>query len=100
MASKTNLLRRLKGFMFRRVHGMISCEEFEEFIHAYLDNELPQRQRTIFELHVRICRECREYLAAYRRTIELGRAVMLHSSAPIPDEVPQDLITAILESRK
>ena len=98
MARKRNLMRRLKGFLFRRMHGMITCEEFEAFILAYLDNELPQRQRTIFEVHIRMCRECRDYLAAYRRTTELGRAAMLPDSDAVLDDVPQDLVTAILTS--
>jgi anti-sigma factor RsiW len=100
MARKRNLLRWLKGLMLRRMHRMITCEEFEGFILAYLDDELPQRQRTIFELHIRLCRECRDYLAAYRRTTELSRAVMLSPSDRVADDVPQDLIEAVLKSLK
>lgn len=100
MARKRNLMRWLKGFMLRRMHGMITCEEFEGFILAYLDNELPKRQRTIFELHIRMCHECHDYLAAYQRTTELGRAVMVPPSDPVPDDVPQELIAAILKSRR
>jgi anti-sigma factor RsiW len=98
MARKRNLMRWLKGVMFKHMHRMISCEEFEGFILAYLDDELPQRQRTIFELHIRLCRECHDYLAAYRRTTELSRAVMLSPSDRVADDVPQDLIEAVLKS--
>ena len=93
------LMRRIKGAMMRHVHGMITCREFEEFVLAYLDGELPRRQARVFEWHMRLCRECREYLAAYRRSVELGQAVM-GDSGSLPADVPDDLVTAILDARK
>ena len=93
------MMRAVKGFMLKRVHGMITCAEFEDFILSYLDGELPQKQRSIFELHLRICRECRDYLAAYRRAMELGRAVFDGPDMPVPKDVPEDLIVAILAAR-
>ena len=97
---KASLMRRLKGFMLRHMHGMITCREFEEFVGAYLDDTLPAPQRTKFERHLRICRECREYLAAYRRAIEVGQAVLGAGDDPVPGDVPADLIRAVLDSRR
>jgi anti-sigma factor RsiW len=95
-----NILRRLKGFMLKRMHGMITCEEFEGFILDYLDDELPALQRTRFERHIRLCRECKQYLQAYQRTMEVSCAVFSAPEAQIPDDVPEDLIKAILKARK
>jgi len=97
---KIGLMRKIKGTMLRSMHGMITCREFEEFVLSYLDGELPARQARIFEWHLRICRECREYLAAYRRTIELGEAVLGPAHEAVPDDVPEDLVRAILDSRE
>lgn len=97
---KTGIARRFKGFMLKRMHRMITCREFEDFVLNYLDDELSVRQRSVFEFHVRICRECREYLAAYKRSIELGRAASAPLDGPIPQDVPADLIKAVLEARK
>lgn len=91
--------RRLKGMMLKHVHYMITCQEFEAFILGYLDGELSARQRRIFEWHLRICRECREYLAAYRAAMAAGRAVLPSPDDPVPDDVPEDLVKAVLESR-
>lgn len=96
----TGIRRWFKGFMLKRMHRMITCKEFEEFVLGYLDGELTDRQRSLFERHMRICRECREYLAAYQRAIEIGRAVLPSSDDPVPDDVPEDLIKAILDARK
>ena len=97
---KIGLKRRIKGRMLKSMHGMITCREFEEFVLCYLDGELPARQATIFEWHLRICRECREYLAAYKRTIELGNAVLAPAHEAVLKNVPEDLIRAVLDSRE
>ncbi len=100
MTAENGMMRRLKGTMLRRMHGMITCREFEEFVLRYLDGELPSKQAKIFEWHLRICRECREYLAAYRRTIEIGIAVLGPADESVPDDVPEDLIKAVLDARE
>ncbi len=99
MNLKGKLFRKVKGRMLNRMHAMITCKEFEDFVQRYLDGELTGRQKSQFEWHMRICRECREYLAAYQRTIEVGQAVFDSESAPVPDDVPEDLIKAILDAR-
>jgi anti-sigma factor RsiW len=98
--NKPGLLRRAKGAMLKHMHRMITCREFEDFVLRYLDGELSTRQRSVFELHMRLCRECREYLAAYQRTIEVGREAFKSADEALPDDVPEDLIKAILEARK
>lgn len=89
----------LKGMMMRHMPDMITCVEFEEFILSYLDHTLPEAQRRRFERHIRFCRECRDYLAAYRRTVELEKAVFADQGAQVPGDVPEDLVTAILKVR-
>ena len=86
--------------MLKRMHGMLTCREFEEFVLAYLDGELTQKQLTRFNLHLRICRECRDYMAAYQRALDINKAVLGAPEEPVPDDVPDDLIKAILETRR
>ena len=97
---ENSFMRRLKGSMLKRMHGMITCREFESFVLQYLDGELPKKQSAIFEWHLRMCRECREYLAAYQRTVDLGKAVLGPAGAPLPEDVPEDLVAAILDARE
>ena len=88
-----SILRRAKGAMMARLPLMITCEQFEAFIADYLDDVLPERQRRLFEFHIRTCRECREYLAAYERSRSITRASMTTL-----DEVPADLLSAIVSA--
>lgn len=98
--SKNRLWRWLKGFIMKYMPRMITCKEFESFILDYTDGGLSARQRSQFELHIRLCRECRQYLQAYQRSVEVGRSVFLSSDTTVPDEVPDDLVKAILKARK
>ena len=94
-----NLKRWLKGQMLNRVYGMLTCRQFEEFVQAYHDGELTKKELKMFNLHLRVCRECREYLASYQRSIEISTAVLGQLHEPVPDTVPADLVEAILESK-
>ena len=90
----------MKGVMFKYMPLMISCVEFEAFVLDYLEDRLPANQRRIFELHLKICPECREYLAAYSRSVEVGKVVFQEPAAPVPADVPEDLVEAILQARR
>ena len=78
---------------------MITCREFEDFILDYLRHDLPLRQRLIFDFHLKMCPECRDYLRAYKDTIEVLQRVYERDEAPLPEEVPEDLIEAVLAAK-
>ncbi|MEM7357518.1 MAG: zf-HC2 domain-containing protein [Pseudomonadota bacterium] len=95
-----SLRRRMKGLMLKFMPGMITCREFESFIVDYLDNTLEAEQRTLFERHIRLCRECREYLAAYQASNALSATLKSSPDDQVPDSVPQDLVDAVLAARQ
>ena len=93
------LMHRMHGLMFK-LPMMITCEEFEEFILAYLEDELPPRKKRVFEIHLKMCRECRAYLRAYQASMNLAkRALTEEEIAPLA-EVPDDLVDAVLAARE
>ena len=79
---------------------MITCRELYEFIHDYLSGELPVPERRKFEDHLAICPSCVHYLDSYRQTVALGKAAFLEDDDPIPTDVPEELVRAILDSRR
>jgi len=92
-------LRRLRGVMLKRGPLMITCREFEDFVLAYFEGDLSSHQHFVFELHLKLCRECRDYLAAYRRTMEVAKGAFGTEDEIVPADVPEDLIKAILAAR-
>ncbi len=91
------IMRRIRGVMFK-LPLMITCETFEEFILAYLEGELPPRQKFVFDLHLKVCPECRTYLKAYKASLELARQSGEGANMD-PDEVPEDLVAAVVAAR-
>ena len=77
----------------------ISCRELIGFLADYLDGELPEGTRSDFKQHLAHCPECMQYLASYRETIRLGR-LAYDLDGPLPEDVPDELVEAILASRR
>jgi anti-sigma factor RsiW len=76
----------------------LTCREIIDFVQAFLDGELPPRERTIFELHLKICPDCVNYLRSYETTQRLSKLAAedeLELKA-----VPSELVQAILAARK
>lgn len=90
----------LQGATMRAVPGLLTCAQFDAFICDYLDDKLPTYQALSFRLHLGLCPDCRSYLSAYRTTVELQRRVLSTPDAAVPEEVPEELIQAILSARR
>ena len=78
----------------------MTCREFAEFIADYLSGELSAETRAQFEHHLGVCPNCVAYLSNYRDTIELGRRAFADDDAAVPGDMPDDLVQAILASRR
>ena len=77
----------------------MTCEVFEGFIDDYLDGALSSRQRFIFETHMKLCRECRDYLKEYASSIYPAKQHKAETSGIEMENVPSELIDAILAAR-
>jgi predicted anti-sigma-YlaC factor YlaD len=78
---------------------MMTCEEIAEFLADYLEQSLPFRQRMAFRLHLALCRDCRRYLATYEKTQQLIQTLRSDEAVSCGDQVPQELVQAILAAR-
>jgi anti-sigma factor RsiW len=47
----------------------VNCQQFVELVTAYLEDQLPVRDRADFEEHLRMCPGCDRYLEQFRTTI-------------------------------
>jgi anti-sigma factor RsiW len=79
---------------------MITCREFVEFLSAYLAGELSPASQAEFDFHLADCPGCASYLKSYEATIRLGKEAFADLEAPVPIEVPEELIHAILAIRR
>ncbi len=77
----------------------MTCREFIEFLWKYESDELSVEERERFDYHLTRCPPCVRYLQSYRETIKVGKVALAPSEEPVPADVPEDLIQAILSSR-
>jgi len=78
----------------------MTCRQFADFIADYLSGELPTDVRLDFDHHLQICTNCVKYLADYKATVALGKTAFADTTAALPEGVPDDLVKAILASRR
>ena len=78
----------------------MTCRELVAFLSAYLDGELAPAERTGFDAHLSGCPECLAYMNTYRATVTLGRAAFAQPGDPVPADVPEELVRAILAARR
>ncbi len=78
----------------------MNCREFVDFLMGYLEDELPDEQTLIFREHMRECPRCETYLDTYRETVRLGKSFCSDPEAPVPADVPEALVEAILVARR
>ena len=77
----------------------VTCRDFVDFLSEYFSGELADAQRTEFDAHLAECPTCVAYLDNYRKTIKLLETARAHPEDQIPDEVPEQLVQAILAAR-
>ena len=76
----------------------LTCRELVEFLDDYLEGELSGEHDAVFERHLAACADCRNYLDSYRETIRLSGEAL--EARPVVEEIPEELLRAILESKK
>ena len=77
----------------------MTCRTFIEFLMEYLNGELPAEEHADFEAHLAECPWCVAYLQTYQEAIRLGKTVFADEEKNVPEEVPEELIQAILAAR-
>jgi anti-sigma factor RsiW len=66
---------------------------------VYLAGELAAAERAEFEAHLAECPACIAYLDTYQKTIQFGKMAFAYPKDRVPDEVPEQLVLAILAAR-
>lgn len=79
---------------------MLTCREVNDFLMDYLDAALNADQKRAFEEHLAACAACVNYMKTYQEAVRLGRAAFSTPDKPAEDELPEDMIRAILAANK
>jgi anti-sigma factor RsiW len=81
------------------MQNQLTCREFVEFLAEYLEGRLAEDQLARFNRHLAACPSCVSYTRSYQDTVRLGKSVLPRPEEPVPGDVPEDLVRAILAAR-
>jgi len=79
---------------------MMTCREIVDFIMGYLNRELSEEEGSDFERHLAVCPPCVAYMKSYKEAVRLGKEALAPEEKPVPPEVPEELVQAILTAKK
>ena len=72
----------------------MTCEALiNKFLMDYHAGTLPRARKLEFDVHLALCRDCRKYVDAYKKTVVLAKG-----STALPGPPPDKLIDAILRA--
>jgi anti-sigma factor RsiW len=74
----------------------MTCRDFVALLMRYLSAELSPAQWARFEEHLAECPDCVAYLDSYQQTIRLGREAYADPQGDGADDIPEELVRAIL----
>jgi predicted anti-sigma-YlaC factor YlaD len=69
--------------------AMLACRDITELVTDFVERRMSLWDRLRFQLHLGMCRHCREYVRQMRRTLELTGAL---PHQPPPPEVEAELL--------
>ena len=79
--------------------AMLTCGELIGLLDDYRDGRLAPEVRETFDDHLARCPQCAAYVEAYEKTVEQARRAVEIAEGELPDQSPDDLLTAILAGR-
>lgn len=68
MSVKRKMIRMMFGLM-----GLPTCEQVEQFVYDFLEGALDSKIMKAVERHLKACKNCQRFIAAYRKTAALGK---------------------------
>lgn len=83
-----------------KVGTELTCRDFIHGLDDYVEGRMSPEDREVFERHLSVCPDCGAYLDSYRRTMKLTRAALDAPDSRVPDDLPEDLVRAILAARR
>jgi anti-sigma factor RsiW len=78
----------------------INCKSFDTFIIDFLDGNLQEDQKLIFTKHLNECAPCKKYLENYKKSVQLSQSAFSAEQEVDKQEMPEELVQAILASKK
>ena len=74
---------------------MVTCRKLVEFLDDYVGDRMSPFRRAQFNLHLKLCRPCREYLESYKQARSLSGEALSEENLPA-EPMPEAMVQTIL----
>jgi predicted anti-sigma-YlaC factor YlaD len=71
---------------------MLTCQQMTELVTDYVERRLPFADRVRFQMHLGMCRHCREYLRQIKLVAAALGELRSEDVPPMPEEVATELL--------
>ena len=80
----------------------MSCNDVASVLDTHRTARLAPAERAKIDAHLAACPDCVHYLDSYKTTITLGKSICdpEDADAPVPDDVPEELVQAVIAARR
>lgn len=78
---------------------LLTCQEVLDFLSDYVEGRLRPGEHARLEEHLAVCPPCIDYLLSFQATLAACRSLRGSDLGQLP-AMPEELVQAILESRK
>ncbi len=76
---------------------MLTCQQVENFMMAFLDGELGLMTSLRFRFHIMMCSDCGKYLQTYKNSVAMEKRIFENPEDEAIGHVPEEIINAILQ---
>ncbi|MBC8366831.1 zf-HC2 domain-containing protein [bacterium] len=92
------MMRKMMAWVIgKKIMGMriASCKDLARVLYDYIDDELSDSEKRSIDMHLLVCKDCRNYLKTYRDTIQMVRKI---PDTPMPQDF-SDYLEDLLRKR-
>lgn len=98
MSNKDNNIVDMNDLSKRFEDRIPSCKEMVDLLNLYVDGELDEKTRAAFDKHFELCPPCVDFLANYKKAIDLGKvAARKESAEELPCSVKEHLRSFLIK---
>ncbi len=76
---------------------ILTCRKLIKVLDDYVEGRMSPMTRKRFEMHLKMCSACRDYVASYRRTIREVHEALRITEADC-EQMPDELVQAIVDA--
>ena len=78
----------------------MNCLDYVDLISDYIENDLPEEEKSLFEEHFSGCEDCKSFLRSFQSSLEVVEYLKNEPCPPIVEQKLQQMIGKRLKEKQ